>query len=190
MHQNFIHAFQPPAFTSDDFKRLTSLHGFPDITAIAVQHHAQQIGHAGECLHDSLLIRRGERLVPAPTGAPFDRVIFRPSAIVRIQVKTCATSSTDGSFRFRMQKGFRHSGSGTKPYLDGDFDLAALVCLSENIVFFTTSACANIRIPAARIPQLRANPYDSFDTAMSALGIAPLHDPDRPAQSASDQHPL
>ena len=103
---------------------------FPDITTRDRQQHARALGLAGEALCDSLLLRYGLLSLVPPDHLPYDRLIMTGGAQARLQIKTSAVP-TGGLWCFTMKKGYQGSVVGTRPYAPGDFDIGALVCLSE-----------------------------------------------------------
>jgi hypothetical protein len=142
--------------------------GFPDIDSMSVSRRARLLGLAGECLVDSILLRLGLLPSTMPEGAPSDRVIAFAHRSVRLQIKTSAKPDARG-YVFRMQKGYRGSPGGRRPYVAGDFDIAALVALPHNAVMFSAALSPTILMRFDDIPQLRRNPLASLDQALGAL---------------------
>lgn len=147
---------------------LHDLGGYPNVAPDAVCRRARLIGLAGEALVDSLLLRHGLHPSPLPDGASADRLIPLGQRTVRIQIKTRTHPGPRG-YGFRMRKGYRGNPLGTRAYEVGDFDIAALVALPANVVFFTCAQGINLTVPLSAIPDLAARPLDSLDTALEAL---------------------
>lgn len=147
---------------------LHDLGGYPSVTPDAVCRRARLIGLAGEALVDSLLLRHGLHPSALPEGASADRLVPFGQRTVRIQIKTRTHPGPRG-YSFRMRKGYRGNPQGTRAYDEGDFDIAALVALPENVVFFTCAQAVNLTMPLSAIPALAAHPLVSLDVALEAL---------------------
>lgn len=147
---------------------LHDLGAYPNVTPAAVCRRARLIGLAGEALVDSLLLRHGLHPSPLPDGASADRLVPLGQRTVRIQIKTRTHPGRHG-YTFRMRKGYRGNPRGTRAYDVGDFDVAALVALPENVVFFTCSKGLNLTLPLSTIPTLAASPLESLDWALEEL---------------------
>lgn len=153
------------AYLSSSFDELV---GFPNIDSMIVSRRARLLGLAGERLVDSILLRLGLFPSTMPEGAPSDRVIAFAHRSIRLQIKTSAKPDARG-YVFRMQKGYRGSPGGRRPYVAGDFDLAALVALPENAVMFSAAPNPTILMRLEDIPQLKRNPLASLDLALRDL---------------------
>ncbi|WP_323811304.1 hypothetical protein [Yoonia sp. 67-2] len=147
---------------------LHDLGAYPNVASDAVCRRARLIGLAGEALVDSLLLRHGLHPSPLPDGASADRLIPLGQRTVRIQIKTRTHPGPRG-YAFRMRKGYRGNPLGTRAYEVGDFDIAALVALPANVVFFTCAPGINLTVPLNAIPELAARPLASLDLALQAL---------------------
>ena len=165
----------PPSNLLDQFSKngnlgqsVHQLVHYPDVTPDVLCRHARAIGQAGEALVDSLLLRHGLVTAHLPDGNCADRLLLLPNRSLKLQVKT-RTSPGSRGYVFRMQKGFRASGDGCRPYDVGDYDIAALVALPINAVMFTSDQGATLRIPHERIPQISADPLCSLASALADL---------------------
>lgn len=149
---------------------LSDLWSYPDLSTQTLCTHAKLLGHAGECLADSLLSRFGLLSIPLPEMSPADRLVLHPARPLRLQVKT--TSTRRGTaWQFNIQRGYAHAPSGIRPYEAGAFDLLALVVLPENVVRFTAELRPRHRIAQAEIAALRAKPRASLEEALLSLGL-------------------
>lgn len=93
-------------------------------------------GEAGACLAASRLLGWGYPTQSAMAGSPYDLGIdLFDGRHVRVQVKTTSAPAS-GAYRWAMKRGFYRSAGGTFSYRQGDFDIAALVALPINCVFF------------------------------------------------------
>jgi hypothetical protein len=144
------------------------LKSYPDVTPEALSRHARAIGAAGEALVDSLLLRHG--LVPAVVqdGLPTDRLLQLPSAVARLQIKTRTRPGPTG-YLFRMARGYRGNPGGRRPYDDADYDIAALVMLPLNLVYFTSRKGPQHLVTFAEIRRLHKAPLASLDTALRSF---------------------
>jgi hypothetical protein len=144
------------------------LAGFPHIDSMIVSRRARLLGLAGEALVDCMLLRFGLFPSTMPEGAPSDRIITFAQRSIHLQIKGSAKPCTRG-YVFRMQKGYRGSPGGRRPYVAGDFDIAALVALPENAVMFSASLSPTILMRFEDIAQLKRNPLASLDQALGDL---------------------
>lgn len=133
--------------------------------------YGKQLGTAGELLFDSLMMRLGERSIPCAEHEPFDRILWLPDGLVRVQIKTRHTITGD-SYVFDIKKGYQRGPTGTKAYDPSDFDLLALVMLPEGVIRFTSDWRNTHRVRLAEIPGLRARPGASLAEALDRLGLA------------------
>lgn len=167
---------------------LPPLFNYPDVDGADRSLHAKAIGRAGECLLDSLLVRLGFESLAVGENRGYDRVIGLdiPDACVltllaRVQVKA-ATTATNGYYRFSMSCGYRGSPQGRRANADDAFDIAALVILAHNAVYFSAEKRGVHEIPVSAVPQLIAHPQDSLlralNNVLSARAAAPVTDPD------------
>ena len=163
--------FPPPAPAPEAFEARDALRDYPNIGGNTISRFAKQLGTAGELLFDSVLMRLGERVIPCSEHEPFDRVLWLPEALVRVQIKTRHVIS-DGQYVFTIRKGYQRGPNGTKPYERGDFDLLALVILPESVIKFTSEWRSTHRVAAEEIPGLRACPGASLRQALSDLGLS------------------
>jgi len=141
------------------------LASFPDVESITASRRARLLGLAGEYLVDSLLLRVGLFPSPMPDGAPSDRVIAFACRSIRLQIKTSAKPGPRG-YTFRMQKGYRCSPAGRRPYAAGDFDIAALVALPHNAVMFSAAQSPTILMRFDSLGELKRTPLASLDQAL------------------------
>lgn len=144
------------------------LESYPDVAPEALSRHARAIGAAGEAFVDSLLLRHG--LVPAvlQDGLPTDRLIQLPGGVLRLQIKTRTRPGTSG-FLFRMARGYRGNPAGRRPYDVSDYDIAALVMLPLNLVYFTSEKGPQHLVTFAEIRRLQKTPLASLDAALRAF---------------------
>lgn len=155
--------------TSPQFSAsFTDLSNFPHIEAVAASRRARLLGQAGEHIVDSILLRHGLFCAPMPEGAPSDRLMPLSNRSFRLQIKTRTRPDPRG-YVFKMQKGYRFSPAGCRPYAEGDYDIAALVALPINTVMFSAAQSATILMPTEQIPQFRAHPLASLDQAVREL---------------------
>uniref|UniRef100_UPI002623092F hypothetical protein n=1 Tax=Roseovarius sp. TaxID=1486281 RepID=UPI002623092F len=122
-------------------------------------------------LVDSILLRFGIYTSQLPEMLPADRIVYHPRGELRLQVKTCCRDR-NGFFHFNLSKGYHRSPTGVKRYETDDFDLVALVALSENAVKFSASKQGGQRIAISEIQALRADPCASLDQAIDDLSLA------------------
>lgn len=159
----------PPDPAPEAFEARDALRDYPKIGSNTMVRFAKQLGTAGELLFDSVMMRLGERSIPCSEHEPFDRILWLPDALVRVQIKTRHAIS-DGQYVFQIKKGYQRSPNGTKPYDPADFDLLALVILPENAIKFTVEWRNTHRIALSEIARLRACPGASLQHALSELG--------------------
>ena len=147
------------------------LAGYPRVAPPVLSRHAKEIGRAGELLVQSALTRLGERCYVAGEDASFDLLLMRAEAALRMQVKTTTNPTTRG-YRFQMQRGYRGSPDGVRGYAPEDYDLAALVILPHDAVFFTAARASTHLVPCASVAALRRAPGASLAAALGDLGLA------------------
>ncbi|EDM29959.1 hypothetical protein RTM1035_09698 [Roseovarius sp. TM1035] len=133
--------------------------------------NAKWFGLSGEFFVDSILLRFGIYTSQLPEVLPADRIVYHPRADLRMQIKTCCRAR-DGYFHFNLSRGYHRSPTGVKPYETNDFDLVALVALSENAVKFSADRQGSQRIAISEIETLRADPCASLEQAIDDLGFA------------------
>lgn len=148
------------------------LWNFPDISPKDRQLHARALGQAGEALCDSVLLRFGLLPMLPPEHLPFDRLLTAGDLTARVQIKTAAVP-TAGTWSFSMKRGYQGSPSGTRAYQPGDFDIAALVCLSENSVIFTTQTGPWFRFSQAEVTAAARDPRATLAQSLADLGLSP-----------------
>jgi hypothetical protein len=148
----------------------TALAHYPDLDGPTLSRYGKQLGASGELLFDSLMMRLGERVVPADEHEHFDRVLWLPDIFLRVQIKTRTVPSGVG-YHFEVRKGYQRGPLGTKPYARADFDLLALVVLPESVIKFTAEWRPSHVVPMHEIPGLRRSPRVSLDHALRDLGI-------------------
>ena len=172
---------RPPLCLPPGSQRLWA---FPHLTHEDRCRHAKALGHAGECLVDSLLLRYGLQVVQLPEFSGTDRLVLHPRQILRLQVKTTTTRRRHG-WEFNAHHGYSRSPRGLRPYGPDAIDLLALVVLPENAVRFTTEQKARHRIRDAELAALRADPRASLEAAFWSLGLT-APDLDGPQQDELD----
>lgn len=168
------------------FAAQIALAAYPRVPGTIRASFGKNIGRAGEEFVASILSRFGFENFPAPEDQPFDRLVrFTPdggasTSDARIQIKT-ATAHQNRSYTFSMQRGYRGSPQGRQSYGDDAYDIAALVILPRNAVFFTAEKATQHRIHLSEVPGLINQPQRSLFTA---LGLPHPASPD--ADDADD----
>lgn len=153
-----------PSTTTNDIR------DFPNLSRRTLSQHAKWFGLAGEYLVDSILLRFGFCTSPMPEMMPADRLLCLPEGPLRLQIKTCCRPR-DGYFHFSLTKGYHRAPGGIRPYEPDDFDLVALVALSENAVKFTLERQASHRVACSEIAALHQDPCASLQRALEDLGV-------------------
>jgi len=143
---------------------------FPDVDTDTRRYHGKQYGRAGELLVESVFLSLGLQSVGVAEHSPFDCVVFLEQGVLRVQVKT-VTRPRGGCFNFNVSRGYHRSPAGVRKYSDNDFDLLALVCLSENVVKFTADRRRSQSIGVEEIAALRRQPGASFEAALADIGV-------------------
>lgn len=154
-----------------DKTAIEDIRDFPNLSRDIMTRYGKWIGLAGEHLVDSILLRFGIYTSQLPEMLPADRIVYHPRGELRLQVKTCCRDR-NGFFHFNLSKGYHRSPTGVKRYETDDFDLVALVALSENAVKFSASKQGGQRIAISEIQALRADPCASLDQAIDDLSLA------------------
>lgn len=168
---------QPPLrgfeelFASEESPCSEDLRDFPNLSRDTLTRNAKWFGLAGEYFVDSILFRFGHHTSELAEMLPADRMVYCSDIALRLQVKT-ACRPRNGYFHFNLKKGYHGSPSGVRNYEPDDFDLVALVALSENVVKFTADRRQSHRIALSEIESLRASPCASFDRAMKDLVLS------------------
>lgn len=170
-HQFLLPGFHPPAPPAEFRDARIALRDYPDIPSHVMCRYGKQLGSAGELLFDSIMMRLGERSIECGEHEPFDRILWLPAGLVRVQIKTRHTITGDG-YVFDIKKGYNRGPTGTKPYRTNEFDLLALVVLPENAVRFTAEWRGRHKIRLCEIPRLRARPAESLMEAFEHLGLS------------------
>ena len=148
-----------------------ALASYPHMTTEDLCRHAKILGHAAEQLVDSILTRLGERVYPAAEHERHDRLLILPSGIsLRLQVKARHTQAETGDYIFTLRQRSERGCTGRGPYQPEDFDILAMVVLSEGVVRFTADWQLRQVIHASEILALRRNPRMSLDAALARLG--------------------
>lgn len=154
--------------------RLPPLFRYPRVSGDLRSRYAKCLGRAGESLFDSLIFRLGlESFVPGENLA-YDRIIMlncrgrRPFPLATVQIKT-VTAAEDGLYHFNMSCGYRKSPQGRRSYEDAAFDIAALVILPKNAVWFTAAKRAHHSIHVSEVPCLQDDPQRSLRQALSQV---------------------
>ncbi|UWR35252.1 hypothetical protein K3759_17475 (plasmid) [Sulfitobacter sp. W027] len=143
---------------------------FPKLDAETLRYHGKQFGRAGELLVESVLLSLGLQSVNVAEHAPFDCVVFLTQGVLRVQVKT-AIRPRANCFNFNISHGYHRSPAGVRRYSQNDYDLLALVCLSENVVKFTADRRRSQTIGVEEVEKLRRRPGASFEAALSEVGV-------------------
>ncbi|AUM73998.1 group I intron-associated PD-(D/E)XK endonuclease [Paracoccus jeotgali] len=148
------------------------LRAYPEVEPNVISKRAREIGLSGELLVMSKLIRIGFTVLQPPDHLHHDLMMVWQNRLLRVQVKA-TTRPYKGAYRFTMSKGYRNNPLGTRPYERCDYDLAALVILPEECVFFTAERRERHCLPVSVIAQLRAHPTHSLFEALSELRQTP-----------------
>jgi hypothetical protein len=126
---------------------------------------------SGEYLVGSILLRFKIYTSHLPGMLPADRIAHLPDGNnLRLQVKTCCRPR-NGYFHFTLAKGYHRSPNGVKRYADSDFDLVALVALSENAIKFTADRNQSQKVALDEIHALSADPCASLERAIDDLEL-------------------
>lgn len=153
---------------------LPELFTYPNTSGAMRSRNAKALGRAGESLLDSLLFRLGFESFVAGEHLGFDRILaidipYRPPLILaRIQIKT-TTAPNKGRYEFKMNCGYRGSPHGRRAYQPQAFDLAALVILPRNAIFFTHEMRPHHEVAEAQVAELLKRPQDSLIRALARL---------------------
>jgi hypothetical protein len=168
--QPLLSGFETLCASQIDTTPTNDIRDFPNLSRDAMSRNAKWFGLAGEYLVDSILLRFGIYTSQLPEMLPADRIVYHPAADLRLQIKTCCRAR-GGHFHYYLTKGYHGSPTGVKPYETNDFDLVALVALSENAVKFTADRQGSQRIAISEIETLRADPCASLERAIDELGF-------------------
>ncbi|MEB8389261.1 hypothetical protein OO012_18705 [Rhodobacteraceae bacterium KMM 6894] len=163
-----LFAPQAACASTDDIRQ------FPKLSGDSLTRHAKWFGLSGEHFVDSILLRFGIYTSQLPEVLPADRIVYHPDGDLRLQIKTCCRPR-NGYFHFSLTKGYHRSPTGIKSYATDDFDIVALVGLSENVVKFTAGRQQSHRIALSEIDALRVDPCASLERAMEDLGLPTAH---------------
>jgi len=159
-----------PAETRDAREALAA---YPDMSTEDLCRYAKWLGASAEMTLDALFMRLGERVFPAPEHERHDRVWILPDGTpIRIQVKTRHSQTSSGAYVFNLKQRSARGSTGKGPYLPEDFDLLAMVILTENVVAFTADWQTRHVIEPGEIPALRRHPRATLDAALMRLGHA------------------
>lgn len=192
MTQFYLPGFQPSADPVSDaapyrgpFAAQHALATYPDVPGNVRSHFGKPIGRAGEALVTSVLSRYGFETFQSSEEQRFDLLVRytadggQTTKEARIQVKT-ATAASNGCYSFGMQRGYRGSPQGRQAYDPEDYEVAALVILPRNAVYFTTEKRPQHVIRVTEVRQLVACPRHSL---FAALGLPPVS-----IQTGDDDH--
>lgn len=178
--------FQPPLVGMEELfapifpPQNEDLRHFPNVSSDALKIHGKELGRAGELLVESTLLRLGHQTISVAEHLPFDCVVLHPHRLVRIQVKTAARPRKD-CYNFNISKGYHRSPGGVRRYEATDFDLLALVALSDNVVKFSAERGRSQSIGLDEISSLRQRPCTTFEAALEELcssaqdDVSPVH---------------
>ncbi len=168
--------FQPPLVGLEDLfapifpPQNLDLRCFPDVSSDALKAHGKELGRAGELLVESTLLRIGLSSVSVAEHLPFDCVLLHSDGLIRIQVKTAARPR-NACYNFNISRGYHRSPGGVRDYADTDFDLLALVALSDNVVKFSADRRRSQSVGIDEVGTLRQQPGASFHRALEELRI-------------------
>ena len=149
---------------------------FPHVEPSVLKHHGKELGRAGELLVESVFLRLGLQSVPLAEHLPFDCVVFHGPGLIRVQVKTAARPRGD-CYHFNVSRGYHRSPAGVRQYAAGDFDLLALVGLTDNVVKFSADRQRGQVIGVDEVDRLQRRPGASFEQALEDLGIVQTGSP-------------
>ncbi|ARE81963.1 Hypothetical protein RAK1035_3293 [Roseovarius sp. AK1035] len=169
--QLLLSGFETLCASQIDSTHTNDIRDFPNLSRDTMTRNAKWFGLSGEFFVDSILLRFGIYTSQLPEVLPADRIVYHPRADLRMQIKTCCRAR-DGYFHFNLSRGYHRSPTGVKPYETNDFDLVALVALSENAVKFSADRQGSQRIAISEIETLRADPCASLEQAIDDLGFA------------------
>lgn len=144
------------------------LRDFPDVTSDALKIHGKELGRAGELLVESTLLRLGHQSISVAEYLPFDCIVLHPQGLIKIQVKTAARPRS-ACYNFNISRGYHRSPTGVRSYSDTDYDLLALVALSDNVVKFSAERRRSQNIGLDEIAGLRIRPGETFEAALEDL---------------------
>ncbi|MBK5944878.1 hypothetical protein CCR83_00050 [Rhodobacter veldkampii DSM 11550] len=169
--QPFLPGLTMPPRPTETRDARVALARYPDITTEDLCRYAKFLGASAELLVDSLFMRFGERVFPMPEHERCDRALILPDrAPIRIQVKTRHSVTACGDYVFNLRQRSERGATGRGPYDSCDFDILAMVVLSEGVVRFTADWHLRQIIHASEIPELRRHPRRSLDAALARLG--------------------
>ncbi|MGK8235411.1 hypothetical protein ACLGGT_14735 [Roseovarius sp. MS2] len=168
--QPLLSGFETLFASQNDRITTNDIRDFPNLSRDALTRHGKWFGLSGEYLVDSILLRFGIYTSQLPEMLPADRIVYHPTCELRLQIKTCCRAR-DGYFHFNLTKGYHRSPTGVKRYETDDFDLVAMVALSENAVKFSASRQGSQRIAISEIQALRTDPCASLERAIDDLRL-------------------
>jgi len=161
-----------PAAVADESiaRSIDDLAHYPDVPGDVLCRHARLLGQAGEFFVDSIFMRAGITPLRMPEGLPSDRLLLLPQGALTAQIKiqTRARARSD-TFVFNLRRGYRGSPAGCRGYERGDFNLAILVILPVLAMKVVHAPGPSVRIPAAEVAELQAQPLSSFWSAVHAF---------------------
>jgi hypothetical protein len=169
--QPLLSGFETLFASQNDRITTNDIRDFPNLSRDALTRHGKWFGLSGEYLVDSILLRFGIYTSQLPEMLPADRIVYHPTGDLRLQIKTCCRAR-GGYFHFALSKGYHRSPTGVKRYEDADFDLVALVALSEIVVKVSANRQQSQRIAISEIATLRADPCASLESAIDELAQA------------------
>lgn len=171
--QLLLPGFIPPERPAENRDARGALATYPDTPVQDLCRHAKILGRAAELLVDSTLMRLGERVYPADEFERHDRTLMLPDGTpLRIQVKARHSRTDTGAYVFNLKQRSARGATGKGPYLPEDFDILAMVVLTEGVVYFTADWQTRHVIEPGEIPALRRSPRASLDAALARLGHA------------------
>lgn len=171
--QPFLPGLTMPPRPTETRDARVALARYPDMTTEDLCRYAKFLGASAELLVDSLFMRLGERVFPMPEHERFDRALMLPDGTaVRVQVKTRHSVSVGGDYVFNLRQRSERGATGRGPYDSCDFDILAMVVLSEGAVRFTADWQLRQVIYRSEIAELRRHPRASLDEALARLGHA------------------
>lgn len=171
MQQLYLPGMTMPSRPLETRNAREALASYPHMTTDDLCRHAKVLGIAAELLVDSVLMRLGERAYATPEFERHDRVLLLPQGVqVRIQVKARHCRTDTGSYIFDLKQRSARGATGKGPYLPQDFDVLAMVILTEGVVYFSADWQNRHVIQSGEIPGIRRNPRMSLDAALARLG--------------------
>lgn len=159
----------PEAKSPCGLHRMRRLSGYPEIEADVRCAEAQRIGLAGELYLKSEITALGFDVTDLPVQSTADLGLVLGDRLVKLQVKTVLRPRS-GAYHAYFRRGYRGSATGTYEYSFGDYDIGAVVLLSDHVVAYLPAGQRSCRIPVDRIPELRSTQTERLYEALCDIG--------------------